>query len=142
MALHNVADGASDYDAVNVSQLNDRLARSNTDVISQANAYTDQRMDDVWGGMQKIDRRLMNQDRRISQVGALSMAEAQMTSSAAAASVGNRAGAFGVGLGSEEGHGAISVGYAKPIGKQSRISFGGAISGHEQSIGIGFGHAL
>jgi autotransporter adhesin len=142
VAIHNVADGVADHDAVNVAQLNDRLTRSNTEVVTQANRYTDQRIDDVWGGVNKVANELVRQDRRISQVGAMSMAEAQMTSNAAAASVGNPNGAWAVGLGSQEGHGAISAGYAKPIGQKSRISFGAAFSGHDQSIGIGFGRAL
>ena len=43
---------------------------------------------------------------------------------------------------SEQGHGAISAGYAKPIGAKSQISFGAAFSGDDHSIGVGFAHRL
>jgi len=79
---------------------------------------------------------------RISSQGAMSMAEAQMASGAAAAAVGNPNGAWSVGLGSEQGHGAISAGYAKPVGRKSQISFGAAFGGDDHSIGVGFAHKL
>lgn len=47
----NVAAGSADTDAVNVAQLNARLAQANTTVLSQANSYTDQRIDDVWNDL-------------------------------------------------------------------------------------------
>lgn len=142
VAVHNVADGVADHDAVNVSQLNERLTRSTTEVVTQANAYTDQRFDDVWAGMDQVARKVMEEDRRINQHGAMSMAQAQMASGAAAAAVGNPNGAWSVGLGFEKGYGAISAGYAKPVGKKSQISFGAAFSGDERSVGMGFAHKL
>ncbi|HEY0505763.1 MAG TPA: YadA-like family protein, partial [Lysobacter sp.] len=48
VAIHNVADGVADHDAVNISQLNQRLQSNNTEVLNQANSYTDQRINDVW----------------------------------------------------------------------------------------------
>ena len=64
------------------------------------------------------------------------------SSGAAAAAVGNPNGAWSVGLGSEQGHGAISAGYAKPVGRKSQISFGAAFGGDDHSIGVGFAHKL
>lgn len=92
--------------------------------------------------MDKVAREVIKQDRRINAHGAMSMAEAQMASGAAAAAVGNPNGAWSVGLGYERGYGAISAGYAKPVGKKSQISFGAAFSGDNQSIGVGFSHKL
>ena len=60
----------------------------------------------------------------------------------AAAAVGNPNGAWSVGLGSEQGHGAIAAGYAKPVGAESQISFGAAFGGDDRSIGVGFAHRL
>ncbi len=142
VTIHNVADGVADHDAVNISQLNQRLQQNTTEVLVQANSYTDQKIDDVWNGMDQLSRQVIKQDRSISQHGAMSMAEAQMTAGAAAAAVGNPNGAWSVGLGSESGYGAISAGYAKPIGKKSQISFGAAFSGDERSVGVGFAHKL
>lgn len=142
VTIHNVADGVADHDAVNVGQLNQRLQQNTTEVLVQANSYTDQKLGDVWTGMDKLATEMAKQDSRISQHGAMSMAEAQMASGAAAAAVGNPNGAWSVGLGSEQGHGAISAGYAKPIGAKSQISFGAAFSGDDHSIGVGFAHRL
>jgi hypothetical protein len=142
VTIHNVAAGTTDTDAVNVAQLNERLQSSSSETLGQANAYTDKRLDDVWGGMGKIVDELGRQDRRINDVGAMAMAEAQMTSNAAAASVGHPDGAWGVGLGFMGGRAALSAGYAKPVGKKSRISLGASFNGQEQSVGIGFGQAL
>lgn len=47
----NVAAGSADTDAVNVAQLNARLAQGNSTVLSQANSYTDQRINDVWNDL-------------------------------------------------------------------------------------------
>jgi len=142
VTIHNVADGVADHDAVNVSQLNTRLQQNSTEVLVQANSYTDQKLGDVWTGMDKLANEVAKQDGRISQHGAMSMAEAQMASGAAAAAVGNPNGAWSVGLGSEQGHGAISAGYAKPVGKNSQISFGAAFGGSDHSVGVGFAHRL
>lgn len=142
VAIHNVADGVADHDAVNVSQLNTRLQQNTTEVLVQANGYTDQKIGDVWTGMDKLATELSRQDSRISQQGAMSMAEAQMASGAAAAAVGNPNGAWSVGLGAEQGHGAVSAGYAKPVGAKSQISFGAAFSGGDHSVGVGFAHRL
>ncbi|MET3931028.1 autotransporter adhesin/predicted nucleic acid-binding Zn-ribbon protein [Lysobacter sp. OAE881] len=142
VTIHNVADGVADHDAVNVSQLNQRLQQNTTEVLVQANSYTDQKLGDVWTGMDKLSNEMAKQDGRISSQGAMSMAEAQMASGAAAAAVGNPNGAWSVGLGSEQGHGAISAGYAKPVGRKSQISFGAAFGGDDHSVGVGFAHKL
>ncbi|HEY1139570.1 MAG TPA: YadA-like family protein, partial [Lysobacter sp.] len=51
VAIRNVADGVGDHDAVNVGQLNQRLADGNAQTLSEANAYTDQKFNDVWQNM-------------------------------------------------------------------------------------------
>ncbi len=47
-AVHNMAAGVADNDGVNVAQLNQRLHDSGTQVLGQANSYTDSRINDVW----------------------------------------------------------------------------------------------
>ncbi|MDR0184695.1 ESPR-type extended signal peptide-containing protein [Lysobacter arvi] len=142
VAIHNVADGVADHDAVNVGQLNTRLQQASTEIVQEANTYTDSRINDVWNTMDKVGTELAKQDQRISSQGAMSMATAQMASGAAAAAVGNPNGAWSVGVGYEQGQGALSAGYAKPVGKKSQISFGAAFSGNDNSIGVGFAHKL
>ena len=48
VAVHNMAAGVADNDGVNVAQLNERLRDSGTQVLNQANSYTDARINDVW----------------------------------------------------------------------------------------------
>ncbi|SKC66555.1 Coiled stalk of trimeric autotransporter adhesin [Pseudoxanthomonas indica] len=133
-----VAEGKASTDAVNVAQ----LTRSNAQTLSSANAYTDAKLADVWSAMNEVDRRLESTDRRISRIGAMSMAQAQMMSNATAASIGNPNGAWAVGIGAQNGHEAMSAGYAAPIGEKSHISIGASFSGSDKAIGVGFGRGL
>jgi len=48
-------------------------------------------------------------------------------------------GRLAMGAGIQDGEGALSVGYAKPIGERGSFSVGAAFSGSEHSAGIGFG---
>jgi|GEM_PF-3893423 len=136
--VSGVAEGKANTDAVNVAQ----LTRSNAQTLSSANAYTDAKMADVWSAMNEVDRRLESTDRRISRMGAMSMAQAQMMSNAAVASIGNPNGAWAVGIGVQNGHEAMSAGYAAPIGEKSHISIGASFSGSDKAVGVGFGRGL
>ena len=53
VVLHNLANGVADHDAINVGQLNERLATNSTQVLNDANSYTDSRVDDVWRGLSR-----------------------------------------------------------------------------------------
>ncbi|WP_219626891.1 ESPR-type extended signal peptide-containing protein [Stenotrophomonas maltophilia] len=62
--ITNVKAGVRDTDAVNVSQLNQRMA--------EANAYTDQRIDDVWQGVNdRIDHASRQANRGIASASAM-----------------------------------------------------------------------
>lgn len=133
----NVADGAAPTDAANVRQVQNGDAQT----LSQANAYTDSRIQalnlDLPGFRREIDDRFANQDKRISRVGAMGTAMAQMTASAAGIRAPNR---LAVGTGVQGGHAAFAVGYQRAIGDNATFTIGGAISGDgEDSVGAGYG---
>ena len=83
-----------------------------------------------------VDRKLQQQDRRISRVGAMSAAYSQMAFSAQGVNTPNR---VGVGVGTQGGHQAIAVGYARSVAPNVNLSFGGSASGSETSAGVGVG---
>lgn len=137
--ITNVADGEHDTDAANVRQVN----KAKTDAIAASKTYTDTKFnalsqqfdsfkDDVWD-------RLDQQDERIDANGAMSSAQMSMSINAAAAMT--ERGAFAVGMGSQNSQQAISVGFAKRIGRAT-FSIGGAFSDTDESIGVGFGLGL
>ncbi len=133
----NVADGAAPTDAANVRQ----VQNGNAQTLSQANAYTESRIQalnlDLPGFRREIDDRFANQDKRISRVGAMGTAMAQMTASAAGIRAPNR---LAVGTGVQGGHAAFAVGYQRAIGDNATFTVGGAISGDgEDSVGAGYG---
>lgn len=133
----NVADGAAPTDAANVRQVQSGDAQT----LSQANAYTDSRIQalnlDLPGFRREIDDRFADQDKRISRVGAMGTAMAQMTASAAGIRTPNR---LAVGTGVQGGHAAFAVGYQRAIGDSATFTIGGAISGDgEDSVGAGYG---
>lgn len=142
VAIHNVATGVVDTDAVNVRQLNDRLQQSTTQAVSQARTYTDQRLTDVWNGMDQLEGAIRQQDRRIDDVGAMSMASAQMVASATAASLRADRGAWAIGVGNQGSRNAVAAGFSLPLGKKSQINMGASFGGDDQSVGLGFGQAF
>ena len=134
----NVADGTQATDAVNVRQ----AQAGDAQTLSQANAYTDERVQaligaDIDGFRRDVDRRFERQDRRTDRVGAMSSAMVQMTANAAN---GNGArGRLAVGAGFLGGEQAVSIGYGKRLGARASFTLGGAFSGDEKSAGLGFG---
>lgn len=128
-------------DAASVATANAYTDTRSTSTLSSANAYTDRRVDamaldyaqmqnDVW---QRFDRT----DSRIDRSGAMTTAMAQMTANAA----GGRSerGRIAVGLGTQNGKGAMSIGYGRQISDRSSLTFGAAFSGSDASAGLGVG---
>jgi len=112
--------------------------------LSSARTYTDQKIEqvtldysqfksDVW---ERLDRT----DRRIDRMGAMTTAMAQMTANAA----GGRSprGRIAVGMGAQNGQGALSLGYGRALGARGSLTFGAAFSGSESTAGLGFGFDL
>ena len=77
-------------------------------------------------------------NRRISQVGAMDAAMAQMSFSTQGVNADNR---LGVGVSNYRSHQALAVGYARSLSDKATLSFGAAVSGDEttSSVGIGVG---
>ena len=133
----NVAAGTAETDAVNVSQ----MRAEDTRTLSSAQSYTDAKFmaleDDFDAYRGVVDKRFHAQDRRISQIGALSSAMVQMTANAANGN--SPRGRIAVGAGFMSGEQALSVGYGRRIGERASFTIGGAFSGSERTAGIGFG---
>ena len=128
----NVAAGTQATDAVNKGQLDSGVA--------SANSYTDTRFStlsdsfDVFKG--EVDGRLRHMDRRIDRQGAMSSAMLNMATSAAGIRTQNR---VGVGVGFQGGESALSLGYQRAISGRATVTFGGAFSGDDSSVGVGAG---
>lgn len=132
--VHNLAPGVAGTDAANVDQVQEALDSANnytdiktTQVLNQANAYTDWRVGQL--------------DGRIKRAVAMGTAQAQMVATYAGAdpSSANR---VAVGTGWEGGYGAMAVGYQHvSVGNQHRVTWnvGASISGGDGSVGGGVG---
>ncbi|MCD9006525.1 YadA-like family protein, partial [Luteimonas sp. XNQY3] len=143
----NVAAGIQATDAANVGQVQAGVAEARayadttaTQAVSTANAYTDQKFD-AWGQnldtlRGDVERRFYDTDRRIDRQGAMGAAMLNMATSAAGIRTQNR---VGVGVGFQGGESALSVGYQRAISERATVTFGGALSGDEKSVGVGAG---
>ncbi|MFZ7096420.1 YadA-like family protein [Luteimonas dalianensis] len=134
--IANVAAGTADTDAANVGQVNTASAQT----LSSANAYTDQKFA-VWNDnfdsfRGDVERRFHDVDRRMDRQGAMSAAMLNMATSAAGLRTQNR---VGVGVGFQGGESALSIGYQRAISERATVTFGGAFSGDESSVGVGAG---
>jgi hypothetical protein len=107
--------------------------------LDSANAYTDTKVaalsDDFNQFRGATQQQFRMVDRRIDRMGAMSSAMAYMTSSVAGLPGANR---LAVGVGQQNGESALAVGYQRAIGRFG-VSFGGAFSGNDKSVGAGAG---
>jgi len=128
----NVAAGTTATDAVNKGQLDRGMATANSYTDSRVKAVADSF--DVFKG--EIDGRLRHMDRRIDRQGAMSAAMLNMATSAAGIRTQNR---VGVGIGFQGGESALSLGYQRAISDRATVTFGGAFSSDDSSVGVGAG---
>ena len=128
--ITNVADGTQATDAVNYRQLQAITAGGGAQMLTSANAYTDQLRDDM-------NLRIGRQDERIDRNGAMGSALVNMGINAAGSN--SPRGRIALGFGQQSGERAVSIGYGKRIGERASFSLGGAFSGEENSIGAGIG---
>lgn len=132
--IGNVGAGVADTDAVNVAQLKETEA--------QANAYTDQRFDEVqdrFDGLTKhVDDRFNAVESRIDRMGSMSAAYAGMAMNTAGLPGRNR---VGVGVGGQGSSKSLAAGYQRIMGERGNVSvsLGGAFSGSEKSVSGGAG---
>jgi trimeric autotransporter adhesin len=133
----------TDYQAADAATL--ATSRTYTDTtatrtLSNANAYTDARfnmLNDDFDAMRgQVESRFTQQDRRIDQMGAMSAAMLNMATSAAGIRTQNR---LGVGIGYQNGATALSLGYQRAVSDRTTVTFGGAFSDDESSVGAGIG---
>jgi trimeric autotransporter adhesin len=116
--ITNVAAGTQRTDAANWGQVQDAV-----------NGVQD------WA-----NQKFTQMNKRISGMGAMSAASTQMAVNAAGVSPGK--GRIAMGVGYQGGQSALSVGYAKAINERARFSIGGAVSGSDANVGVGFGFDL
>ncbi|QSX76735.1 YadA-like family protein [Lysobacter arenosi] len=139
--MRNVAAGVSDHDAVNVSQLNARLQAQNNTVLSQANAYADDRFKSAMGEIDSlrsdVDNRFQVQDERIDRLGAMGSAMASMTASMSGVNRNNR---VGVGAGASNGKLAMAVGYQRAFRNSgATLTAGASFTDEDSTVGVGAG---
>jgi autotransporter adhesin len=116
--ITNVAAGTQRTDAANWGQVQD--------AVNGVKNWADQKFHQI--------------DKRINGMGAMSAASTQMAVNAAGVTQGN--GRISMGVGYQGGQSALAVGYAKAISERARFSIGGAVSGSDANVGVGFGFDL
>ena len=131
-------------DAATIASAKTYADTSSANAVKSANAYTDTRFT-AWNDrftqyQQAVDQRFVATDERISQMGAMSSAMTQMTANAVPAQVGN--GRVAIGVGTQSGKAAMSVGYGKRLPGGASFTLGASFSGGENSAGAGFGFDL
>lgn len=128
----NVADATQGTDAINKRQLDRGVASANSYTDARVNALSDSF--ELFQGA--VDDRLRKQDRRIDRQGAMGAAMMNMAVSAAGVRTPNR---VGVGVGFQGGETALSVGYQRAFSDRATLTFGGAVSSDDTSVGVGAG---
>ncbi|MGC1548918.1 MAG: YadA-like family protein, partial [Rhodanobacter sp.] len=135
--ITNVGAGVAPTDAANLGQVNSLVQES----LQAANAYTDNRVNALSDSLDNFkndtNQRFQRLDNRLDRIGAMGAANTQMAINAAG--VTNGRGRVAVGVGVQNSKAAMAVGYANTLGERTRMSIGGAFSGSETSVGIGFG---
>lgn len=113
---------------------------SSTNALNSAKAYTDQSIgllnDDFNALRGEVNERFYEVDHRFDQMGAMSAAMLNMATSAAGVRTPNR---VGVVVGFQNGASALSLGYQRALSDRATVTFGGAFSGDDASVGAGVG---
>jgi len=129
----NGLDGRVSTVETNVAGLNEKLAKTGAEVITQSRSYTDQRVESLH---KEMDDRFNVQDERIDRMGAMGSAMSMMTASLGGLHTQNRA---AVGTGFVNGEKALSVGYQRAISDRANVSLGGAFTSDDRSVGAAVG---
>ena len=115
-----------------------------TQTLASAKSYTDNKFaawtDTFTQYQQQVDKRFVQTDRRIDQIGAMGSAMTHMAVNAANGS--SNKGRIAIGVGTQGSQGAVSIGYGKRIGDRASFSLGASFSSGESSAGAGFGFDL
>jgi trimeric autotransporter adhesin len=134
--VSNVGNATSNTDLANIGQMNEYMQAA----VDQAVSYTDAQIGTVQQSLDKlqddVNNRFNKQDKRISRLGAMSAASNMMAFATQGIQTRNRG---GVGVGTQNGFSAMSVGYSRALSENMNVSVSGTTSGSDTSAGVGFG---
>lgn len=132
---------AKDYTDTRETAIRSDMTAGDAATLASSKAYTDQRFaawNDTFTQYQhQVDARFAQTDTRINRIGAMGTAMTQMAVNAAIGTSPN--GRLAVGLGTQGGQGAISIGYGRRVGSTGSFSIGASFASGESSVGAGFG---
>ena len=124
----------------NNTTIRQEISSSNTATLNSAKAYTDNRVSGIESSVKQlrsdVTGMINQQNRLIDQQGAMSAAMLNMASSAGAVRTANR---VALGIGTQNGEQAISVGYQRSVNDRTAFTLGGAATKDQSSFGIGLG---
>ncbi|MFS0772044.1 YadA-like family protein [Sphingomonas sp. 1P08PE] len=123
VALHNVASGVADTDAVNLGQVNSALAGA----VAEANGYTDQRVAAI-----SFDVRRVNRDASAGVAGAMAMAGMPQPFEAGKSM-------FAMGAGTFQGQSAVAVGMSRIMNDGHTVVKLGATYNSRKRVGANIG---
>jgi trimeric autotransporter adhesin len=134
--VSNVGNATSNTELANIGQLNEYMQSA----VDQAMGYTDAQIGATQQSLDnlkdQVNDRFKKQDERISRLGAMSAATNMMAFATQGIQTRNRG---GVGVGTQNGFSAVSVGYSRALSENMNVSVSGTTSGSDTSAGIGFG---
>ncbi|WP_316666201.1 YadA-like family protein [Ralstonia psammae] len=121
--ITNVMAGVQDTDAVNVKQMNDKVAG----VQGQIDTLQSQ-----------VNQRFDQMDSRMNRLGAMNAAMSTMVASVAGLQTENR---MAIGTGLYRGQTALAIGYQRKIGSRANVTIGGSTAGGtEYNVGVAAGY--
>ena len=125
-------------DAATLSSAQGYADAGDTATLSSATTYTDTKVAaitlDFSNFRSEVDGRFASQDQRISQVGAMGAAMANMTASAAGVRTRNR---VAMAVGNYRGENALAFGYQRAVSDRVVFTLGGAFNGDDSATGAG-----
>lgn len=134
-------------DAATLTESKTYTDTKTTQTLQSANAYTDSKFA-AWNDsftqfqqqtqnrLDQMDRRMVNMDRRIDQIGAMSGAMSAAALNTAGLPGRNR---VGIGAGAQNGRTAVAISYQRLVAPNASVSIGSAISGSDSSVSAGAG---
>ena len=138
---NNAVGVANTYTDTREAAIRTDMSAGDAATLASSKAYTDQRFaawNDTFTQYQhQVDARFAQTDTRINRIGAMGTAMTQMAVNAAIGA--SPRGRLAVGVGTQGGQGAISIGYGRRVGSTGSFSIGASFASGESSVGAGFG---
>ncbi len=128
-------------DVATLTSANAHADAGDAATLTAAKSYTDNRINGLVGAgidqfRGEVNRRFVQQDRRIDRMGAMSGAMSAAALNTAGLPGQNR---VGVGFGNQNGRAAMAVSYQRLVRPNASVSLSGGFSGSERSIAVGAG---